>query len=166
MRPDADGLGELTLVVTMESEAPLPSSVSEPSIHSMIAFAMKDAGEGGTWEIGLLITTDGRIRAMHREFMGLDSPTDIMTFPYEADEFDIDTVASRGGDIVISVDTAAANAADAGWDVADEVRFLTLHGVLHILGWDDADPAQRAGMLARQLELLDGWRRQTGDATG
>ncbi len=150
----------------MEAETPLPVQMSLSSLRSLIAFALADEGEGGPWEIGLLFTTDERIQVMHRDFMGLDSPTDIMTFPYEADEFGWSGAELRGGDIAISVDTATANAEDAGWSLSDELRFLTLHGVLHILGWDDVDPARRAAMLARQAELLDGWRRQAGDATG
>lgn len=150
----------------METDLPLPVPVSHSSLNSLIAFALNDEGVDGAWEIALLFTSDERIQAMHGQFMGLDSPTDIMTFPYEAGESVPSAMASRGGDIVISVETAALHAADAGWQVADELRFLTLHGVLHILGWDDADPNQRTAMLTRQSDVIDRWRNYAGDVTG
>ncbi|MDQ3656033.1 MAG: rRNA maturation RNase YbeY, partial [Chloroflexota bacterium] len=142
------GDGQLTLELTLQADWALPASVSERRLQSLVAFALRQEGASGQWEINLLFTTDARIQAMHRDFMNLDSPTDIMTFPYEADEFTPSEASNRGGDIVISVEAAALHAEEAGWSLTNELRFLTLHGLLHILGWDDADPGQRASMLA------------------
>lgn len=158
--------GELTLELTLRAEWPLPASISEPRLGSLVAFALREEGASGQWEINLLFTTDARIQVMHREFMDLDSPTDIMTFPYEADEFLPPGMSSQGGDIVISVETAALQAEEAGWSLTDELRFLTLHGLLHVLGWDDADSGRRASMLARQSQLLERWSDYAGAATG
>lgn len=164
--PRGTGDTDVHLELTMESDLPLPPSVSEPNLKSLVAFAIGEEGVGGQWEINLLFTTDARIQAMHREFMNLDSPTDIMTFPYDDETFPPSDAANQGGDIVISVETAALHAQDAVWSVPDELLFLTIHGVLHILGWDDADADQRANMLARQSQLLEQWRAYAGEATG
>ncbi len=166
--PGGSGSGNsaVQLEVTMGADLPLPKSLSEPRLESLVGFALGQEGAGGQWEISLLFTTDDRIQEMHREFMDLDSPTDIMTFPYEPDDFSLPEAGNRGGDIVISVETAALHAQDAGWNLSDELLFLILHGVLHILGWDDADPNKRATMLARQTTLLEAWRDYAGDATG
>lgn len=150
----------------MSTELPLPASISEARLHSLVSFALEEEGADGYWEISLLFTTDARIREMHRQFMNLNSPTDIMTFPYEPHDLPPHQLAGRGGDIVISVETAAMNAEEGNWSLADELLFLTLHGVLHILGWDDTEPGQRAGMLGRQSSLLERWRRYAGDETG
>jgi probable rRNA maturation factor len=100
----------------------------------------------GPWSVAIVLTDDARLRALHRQFMGLDSETDVMTFPYE------DT---SGGDILISVDRAADQAADYGHGVGDEVRFLLVHGLLHLCGWEDETDEARAAMWHRQTAIID-----------
>lgn len=98
---------------------------------------------------------------MHRYFMGIGTPTDIMTFPYEA--LDVSGVQAMeqvaGGDLVISMDHIRENAVTAGWSARDELLFVIVHGVLHLLGWDDQTGRDRDAMLARQHELLGLWAR-------
>ena len=98
----------------------------------------------------VLLTGDERIRELHRDFMGLDSETDILTFPVDLEP----GVDGIGGDVVISIDTARDNAAGAGHSALDEVRFLIVHGVLHLCGWDDVDDDDQARMLDRQSEIV------------
>jgi probable rRNA maturation factor len=148
----------LDLELTVEEVMPLPGGVTEGSLHSLVSHALVAEGQSGSWEVSVQVTSDDGIQIMHRDFMGLDSPTDIMTFPYEDEPFPGGESFAQGGDIVISLDTAAANATDAGWTVSDELEFLVLHGILHILGWDDVADDDRAKMLARQSELLESWR--------
>ncbi len=163
-RPAA-GEDPLRAEMSMATDVALPAEISESSLRSLIAFALGEEGATSCWEINLLFTTDDRIQEIHLAFMNLDSPTDIMTFPFEADEFSSGEPANYGGDIVISVETAATHAVDAEWSLSEELQFLVLHGLLHILGWDDAEPGQRTGMLARQSELLHYWRDQASDVT-
>lgn len=163
--PAADS-DPLRVELSIATHVALPSEISESSLRSLMAFALGEEGASSRWEISLLFTTDARIQQLHLEFMNLDSPTDIMTFPYESYGVSSIESAARGGDIVISIETAATHAVDAGWNFADELQFLALHGLLHILGWDDGEPGQRAGMLARQVQLLQHWRDQAGDVTG
>lgn len=146
------------LEVTLEAEAPLPAAITEATLRSLICFALSEEQVAGRWAIALLFTTDAGIQAMHRAFMNLDSPTDIMTFPYESDAFSPLEAEHDGGDIAISVETAATNAGEAGWSLADELQFLVLHGLLHLLGWDDLEAGERVAMLARQTEILERWR--------
>ena len=152
---------DFTLDLTIDEAVPLPSGVSDQLLHDLIVHALRAEGATGSWDIGIQTTSDAGIQAMHRGFMGLDSPTDIMTFPYESDGSPGDPAMEQGGDIVISVDTARTNALEAGWATADELKFLVLHGVLHLLGWDDATNEDRASMLARQSTLLMSWRAIT-----
>ncbi len=100
--------------------------------------------------VNVLLTGDARISALHRDFMGIAGSTDIMTFPAELEP----GKTGRGGDIVISVDAARENGQDAGHSTWDEVRFLVVHGVLHLCGWDDQDDDHRAAMLTRQSEII------------
>jgi probable rRNA maturation factor len=148
----------LELEILVSRDEPIPDDLSDESLESLVRTALEAEGQIGEWEINLLFTSDHAIQDMHREFMSLDSPTDILTFPFEADMFDPAMESSHGGDIVMSVETARYHAEKAGWEVADELRFLVLHGILHILDWNDVDDAARASMLARQTEILELWR--------
>jgi probable rRNA maturation factor len=140
---------------------PIPAGLYDVALRSLVSHALDREGAIGEWEINLLFTSDDAIQSMHLEFMGLDSPTDIMTFPYDDDD-GFPAGASAGGDIVISVETAREHAEDAGWEQLRELQFLVLHGVLHLLGWDDGTTEQRTAMLERQRELLDEWIDKTG----
>lgn len=145
---------EVELVLDRDDVAELP--VGEDELKALLQDALNRLQPvgGDSWQISILFTTDERIQAMHAEFMGIDTPTDIMTFPYEVDEFAPPGFANPGGDLVISVETAAANAAEAGWSTADELRYLVLHGLLHLLGWNDSTDEEREAMLRQQDALM------------
>jgi probable rRNA maturation factor len=76
-------------------------------------------------QVEILITGNRRIRELNRRFGKRDKPTDVLSFP-----------RSDGGDIAISADMAAANAARFGHAARDELRILILHGMLHLAGYD------------------------------
>lgn len=100
-----------------------------------------------------LITDDGELRRLNREFRGKDYATDVLSFPSESP---IDSL----GDIAISVERAAAQAAEHGHDTPTEIRILLLHGLLHLMGHDhEAD-----GGRMRRLESK--WRQHFGLPTG
>jgi len=94
--------------------------------------------------LSLALVDDGRISALNRRLLGRDGPTDVIAFEAEDSE----------GEIIISVDTAARQAEELGHSLMDELRFLVAHGVLHVCGWDDTDPATRQRMHERQHETL------------
>ena len=123
----------------------------------------------GEWTVTLLLTSDDDISLLHGTYFGDPSSTDVITFPFVDDdpESKNPVIASMEGpmihhlgDIVISVDTAAANAAEIGHPADREIAFLTLHGLLHLFGYDDETPLRRAAMLARQDELLEQFERR------
>jgi probable rRNA maturation factor len=93
-----------------------------------------------------LITTDKELRSLNRKFRGKDYATDVLSFPAE--------------DIAISFDRAAAQAAERGHTVEDELRILILHGLLHLAGMDHETDA---GAMAR-AEVK--WRKRLGLPTG
>ena len=85
------------------------------------------AGRGGA-EIAVTISNDRRLRALNRSYRGKDRPTDVLSFPYDGE--------SPIGDVVISVDRAGAQAAERGHELQLELELLTLHGTLHVCGYD------------------------------
>lgn len=149
----------LTVEVGLAIAGTFEVAIAEDEVAALVRHALASEGKRGHWEVGVRTVDDREIRALHRHFMGLDTSTDIMTFPY-TEEQDMAAVwpgndsLPQGGDIVISVQTAARSAGDAEWSLEDELRFLVLHGVLHLTGWDDGEPGARDRMLARQRDLL------------
>lgn len=143
--------------ITVESQILLPSGIDESTISSLVSHVLAIEGVEEEWQLGIQFVDDPTMQAAHVEYMDIDEPTDIMTFPY-ADEDDVWGEDEAGGDLMISVDTARTNASEAGWSHADELHFLVAHGLLHLLGWDDHSDEDRKAMLSRQRDLLEGWK--------
>ena len=111
-----------------------------------------------------MLTGDAEIRSLNRQYRHKDEATDVLSFAQR------DTASSAPaapgvltspellGDIVISVDTAARQARDRGASLEEELALLTVHGVLHLLGYDDADEAGAEEMRARQEAIMAGMR--------
>jgi probable rRNA maturation factor len=148
----AAGQEPLVLTYSLVTEAQPPPGVESDDLEALTAFILAAENASGPWSITVALVDDDRLRALHRDFMGIDEPTDIMTFPSD------DPDEARGGELVISVDHALAHAATWEHSPADEVWFLAAHGLLHLLGWRDESDEQRARMLRRQEELIDRWR--------
>ncbi len=95
------------------------------------------------------LVPDKRMKELNSLFRGKDSTTDVLSFPHEPDEFDLDE--SNLGDIVISAEQAAKQAAENGLTLDGELKQLILHGVLHLCGYDhETDEGE---MNERELEL-------------
>lgn len=154
---------ELQVDVTVDTEVTLPPVVTVDAITSLARHVLSSGGRSGAWQFGVQFVNDLTMQRAHADFMGIDTATDIMTFPYEDVGFDLvpegeEMIAEQGGDLMISVDRATEHAREAGWNTDQELFFLVCHGVLHVLGWDDASDDDRARMLERQDELLASWQ--------
>ena len=105
-------------------------------------------------ELSVALVGDAEMRALNRDWRGQDRPTDVLAFALREGE-DAALHPEVLGDVVISLDTAARQAAARGAPVADEVRVLLAHGLLHLLGYDhERSPAEARRMFARQRALL------------
>lgn len=83
----------------------------------------------------IVFVSDSAIKELNRRFRGKNYPTDVLSFPIEAAPFEIENKLLLG-DVVISVQRAAAQAKEHGLSFSDEVRQLILHGLLHLCGYD------------------------------
>lgn len=110
-------------------------------------------------ELSVLLTDDDGIQALNRQWRGVDAPTDVLSFAFGEVEGPGDDVL---GDIVISLPTAARQAAEHGHGVEDELWVLLVHGLLHLLGYDHQDPAEAAEMAEAEVKLLSGLRAGQG----
>ena len=106
-------------------------------------------------EVSILIVDDARIQELNRDYLQRDKPTNVISFSMQEGE----TIALHSqllGDVVISVDTAARDASEAGCSFESELYFLLLHGILHLLGYDHergtAEDAER--MEAKEKEIF------------
>lgn len=106
-------------------------------------------------EVSVLLTDDEGISALNVEYRGVDGPTDVLSFSQHEgeDEFAAEE-ENLLGDLVISVDTAKRQAKDQGRGLDAEMDMLVTHGLLHLLGYDHAEPDEAERMFARQNELL------------
>ncbi len=105
------------------------------------------AAEGaGNAELSLSLVTEEEMTALHERYVGESGPTDVLSFPLDGDDADEDGVRILG-DIVIAPSVAERNNPD---DPAAELRLLVVHGILHLLGHDHMDAAERATMWAKQ----------------
>ncbi len=104
-------------------------------------------------DLTILQTDDSHLQDLNREYLDHDAPTDVLSFP--AGETDPDTGALYLGDIVISIPRAAVQASEAGHSLEDEAQLLVVHGVLHLLGHDHADPLDKARMWTAQADALE-----------
>jgi probable rRNA maturation factor len=106
-------------------------------------------------ELSVLLTDDRGIHQLNRRYRDKDKPTDVLSFELDGAESEgVGDVAQCLGDVVISLDTAARQAKSKRLPLLHEVRFLLAHGLLHLLGYDHARPAQKRRMDAMTRRLV------------
>ena len=103
-------------------------------------------------ELSIVLTNDETIHGLNRAFRKLDAPTDVLAFAMREGEGG-EMHAELLGDVVVSVETARAQAARARRDVLSEVTMLVVHGTLHLLGWDHDTRAKDVRMRAETARL-------------
>ena len=87
-------------------------------------------------EVSILLTGDKDIRRLNQEFRSIDQPTDVLSFPQNADEDLYIPEEIILGDIAVSLDIAKAQAKEHGLDFKEEIILLLIHGILHLVGYD------------------------------
>ena len=105
-------------------------------------------------ELSIALIGDAEMHVLNRDYRGKDRPTDVLAFALREGE-DAGIHPDVLGDVVISVDTAARQAAARDATLADEVRVLLAHGILHLLGYDhERSPVEARRMFGKQRALL------------
>jgi probable rRNA maturation factor len=109
-------------------------------------------------EISLSFVDVQEMEELHIKWMQEDGPTDVLSFPMDMPEGKDDVVTL--GDIVISPAVAAKQATNSGHSVEHEMYILATHGLLHILGYDHADPDEEKIMFALQEKIVKEWSQR------
>ncbi|WNV83364.1 rRNA maturation RNase YbeY [Umezawaea sp. Da 62-37] len=143
--------------------------VDEPSIVSAARFALDRMGVSPLAELSVLLVELDVMADLHERWMDLPGPTDVMAFPMdELDSARRPDAAGLGpallGDIVLCPAFAKDQAKTAGHGLIDELHLLTVHGVLHLLGYDHAEPAEEREMFTLQNRILADFRSATVEA--
>jgi probable rRNA maturation factor len=140
----------------------------------LLAERVLDAeGIRGDAELSLLFVDQLAITELNERFMGVDEPTDVLAFPIEDDVVGAGRWPDNGpsgprrdrdelgepplmlGDVVVCPQVAAVNAPGHAGSYDDELALLVVHGILHVLGMDHADPEEEAAMQAKERSLLE-----------
>jgi probable rRNA maturation factor len=136
----------------------VPAPHRTPSARSLAIFLGRaKASVRLRGHVSVLLTTDNAIRRLNRQFRGVDKPTDVLSFPAEAQVQKREKIA---GDLAISVPKACRQAVEQGHSLSIEIKVLILHGLLHLAGCDhESDTGQmarRERRLRAQLGLPQG----------
>ncbi len=147
--------------------------VGEDALRELAQYVIGQMEVHPLADLSMLLVDEAHMTNLHEKWMDEPGPTDVLSFPM--DELRPHVIAgpnrSRGrdededepvllGDVVLCPQVAAAQAKQHGHSTQAELELLTVHGVLHLLGYDHADPEEEAEMFGLQGELLRDWRDQ------
>ena len=130
--------------------------LSPERLQAVVEAALRSEDEAG--ELTLVITDDQGIQELNRDFLGRDTPTDVLAFAAREDGGPFVAAPEAGGylgDVIVSLPRATTQAAELGHPIQQELDLLIVHGVLHLLGYDHAGKEDKARMWARQDAILD-----------
>ena len=142
--------------------------VDEAGLVALARHVLDDMKVHPLAELALLLVDEAAMTELHEKWMGEPGPTDVLAFPmdelrpgHQAGGAE-DDAADPGllGDVVLCPAVAKAQARKAGHSSADELQLLCTHGILHLLGYDHAEPEEHEEMFGLQAGLLTSWREK------
>lgn len=146
----------MTVLISREPEDLSIDGIAIPAIEDAAAkvselYSLEKA------ELSVTLTDNLHIQAINRRYRGIDRPTDVISFALnESEEPEIqDAEVNILGDIIISLERAAEQAAEYGHSYRREVAFLTVHGLLHLLGYDHMEDEERQEMEEEQRVIME-----------
>ena len=143
--------------------------VDEAGLATVARFALDQMRIHPLAELSVLLVDEQAMAELHERWMGEPGPTDVLAFPMDelrppplggsrSGEPDPGGDPGLLGDVVLCPQVAAVQAKQAGHSTQEELELLCVHGILHLLGYDHADPDEEAEMFGLQGELLRAWR--------
>ncbi len=143
--------------------------VDEVGLAAVARFALDQLRIHPLAELSILLVDERTMTELHERWMGEPGPTDVLAFPMDelrpprlggnrAGDPQPDGNPGLLGDVVLCPQVAAEQAEKAGHSTQDELELLSVHGILHLLGYDHAEPEEHAAMFGLQDQLLKAWR--------
>ena len=139
--------------IEIESEVDVPSEMEE-SVAAAAAAALRYEEVASPASLSIVLADDSSIQELNRNYRGVDSATDVLSFPAGEPMPGMEELPLYLGDIMISVPYAQRQAAQQGHTLSEEVQLLAVHGVLHLLGHDHLLSDEKEAMWQSQREIL------------
>lgn len=138
-------------MINIESHIKLPidPALLEKAVQQTLDFTQAEAD----LELTLVISDDSLLLQLNQQYMGIDAPTDVLSFP--AEHTDPDTQIRYLGDVLISLPRAQNQASAGGHPLHEELQLLVVHGVLHLLGYDHSETEETAQMQTAQDAIME-----------
>jgi probable rRNA maturation factor len=141
--------------IVVQVDEAFEAEVDAADVAAAVAAALEAEEQAG--EVTVVVTTDEAVAELNKQYRNTDGPTDVLSFPaldptpgfVVAPEMD-----AYFGDIIIALPYTRQQAARVGKPLRDELRLLAIHGTLHLLGYDHAEPEEEAEMWAKQDAIL------------
>ncbi len=150
-------------MIELQVDERFAANVDQAQLIAVATQTLAAAGKSDG-ELTLVITDNETVQQLNADYRGIDAPTDVLSFASQESVPDSPqlalpaevaaTLAAYLGDILIAYPYAEQQAAQYGNHVAAELRLLTVHGVLHLLGYDHGTPEEEAAMWAQQEQIL------------
>jgi len=144
--------------IEINNESTIP--VDEPALLRLVSFALDQLHVHRDAELAIVLVDEAAMEQLHVQWMDEPGPTDVLSFPMDElrpGSDDAITPAGILGDIVLCPQVAIAQAETAGHSTLDELLLLTTHGLLHLLGFDHAEPDDEKEMFGIQRDILLGF---------
>jgi probable rRNA maturation factor len=147
--------------IEINNESGVP--VDESALQRLAVYALDAMHVHADAELAIVLVDEGAMEQLHVQWMDEPGPTDVLSFPM--DELRPGTEEQPAppgllGDVVLCPQVAESQARSAGHSLLDELQLLTTHGILHLLGFDHAEPAEEKEMFGVQRDLLVGFAMQ------
>ncbi|MRG61567.1 rRNA maturation RNase YbeY [Agromyces sp. CFH 90414] len=137
--------------------------VDESALQRLAVYTLDAMHVHQDAELAILLVDEGAMEQLHVQWMDEPGPTDVLSFPMdELRPGTEDQPSSPGllGDVVLCPQVAESQARQAGHPLLDELQLLTAHGILHLLGFDHAEPDEEKEMFSIQRDILVGFAMQ------
>jgi probable rRNA maturation factor len=149
--------------------------VDEADLAALARYVLDDLRMHPLAELSVLLVDRATMSDLHERWMGEPGPTDVLAFPMDelrppppgsgrgdqgSSGADPDEEPGLLGDVVLCPEVAADQAAQARHELRDELELLCTHGILHLLGYDHAEPEEHAVMFGTQDQLLKAWKSE------
>ena len=144
--------------------------VDEVGLAAVARFTLDHMRIHSLAELSILLVDEQAMTDLHERWMGEPGPTDVLSFPMDelrpphmdGGRTEHGPDPSLLGDVVLCPSVAAGQATQAGHSTQDELELLCVHGILHLLGYDHAEPEEHAAMFGLQKQLLKAWQETKG----
>lgn len=140
-------------MILIQTKEKFSKEIKEEILRDAALAVFKQQNISDESELSIVIEDDAKLHALNLKHLGINKPTDVLSFP--SGEIDPDSGQPYLGDVIISYKTALKQSTAGGHSISEELQLLVVHGCLHLLGYDHAEMVEKEKMWAIQNEILN-----------